>query len=119
MTLYLSCSGAAPSNASRVRCAQVRRAQTGGMIRRRAVVHGEVQGVGFRYAARQKASELGLAGFVRNRRDGSVEAEIEGADAAVKAMLEWLGEGPAWARVRRVDVEDLAPVGDAGFSIRR
>ena len=114
MTLYLSCSGTVASNAR-----GVRRVHTGGMIRRRAVVHGEVQGVGFRYAAREKASELGLAGFVRNRRDGSVEAEIEGTDAAVTAMLAWLGDGPAWARVRGVDVEDLEPVGDAGFSIRR
>lgn len=88
------------------------------MIRKRVLVHGDVQGVGFRYSARQKASELGLAGFVRNRRDGSVEAEIEGSDAAVAAMLEWLGAGPAWARVTAVDVDDLSPLGEAGFRIR-
>jgi acylphosphatase len=89
------------------------------MIRRHAVVHGEVQGVGFRYAARQKASELGLTGFVRNRADGSVEAEIEGPDAAVHGMLEWLGVGPAWARVTAVDVDDRSPLGESGFRIRR
>jgi len=89
------------------------------MIRRRAVVHGEVQGVGYRYAARQRASELRLAGFVRNRADGSVEAEIEGPDAAVAAMLDWLGSGPAWARVTSVDVEDRPPLGETGFRIRR
>jgi acylphosphatase len=88
------------------------------MIRKRVLVHGEVQGVGFRYSARQKASELGLAGFVRNRRDGSVEAEIEGSDAAVTAMLEWLRAGPAWARVTAVDVDDLSPLGEAEFRIR-
>jgi acylphosphatase len=89
------------------------------MIRRHAVVHGEVQGVGFRYSARQKASELGLAGFVRNRADGSVEAEIEGPDAAVAAMLEWLGAGPAWARVTAVDIDELSPLGEPGFRIRQ
>lgn len=89
------------------------------MVRRHVLVRGEVQGVGFRYSARQKASELGLTGFVRNRADGSVEAEIEGADAAVAAMLEWLAIGPAWANVTAVDVDDRSPAGEAGFRIRQ
>lgn len=88
------------------------------MVRKRVVVHGDVQGVGFRYSARQKAAELGLAGSIRNRSDGCVEAQIEGTDAAVAVMLEWLGVGPAWARVTAVDVDDVVPIGEVGFRIR-
>ena len=86
-------------------------------IRRRFVVHGSVQGVGFRWAAIAEAERLGVAGSVRNRFDGTVEAEVEGEPDAVAAMAEWLSHGPSSARVDRVDVDELEPRGDTGFRI--
>ncbi|RUU77584.1 acylphosphatase [Mesorhizobium sp. M7A.F.Ca.MR.362.00.0.0] len=79
--------------------------------RRREVltrVYGNVQGVGFRAWARDQATSLGLAGWVRNEADGSVTAQIAGLDEAVSIMIERLWKGPAGASVSRVDVEDLA-----------
>jgi len=96
----------------------VRRASyAGGMIRRRVIVHGEVQGVGFRYTARLEAARVGVAGWVRNRRDGTVEAEVEGDEASVAAMLEWLAQGPPGALVRRTEVSELEPTGERGFGV--
>ena len=63
-------------------------------------MHGGVQGVGFRYTARLQADRFGVAGWVRNRADGTVEAEVEGDEASVQAMLDWLAEGPPGAAVR-------------------
>ncbi|TIM21193.1 MAG: acylphosphatase [Mesorhizobium sp.] len=79
--------------------------------RRREVltrVYGNVQGVGFRAWARDQATSLGLAGWVRNEADGSVTAQIAGLDEAVSTMIERLWKGPVGASVSRVDVEDLA-----------
>ncbi|HET8779472.1 MAG TPA: acylphosphatase [Agromyces sp.] len=89
------------------------------MIRRQVVVHGVVQGVGFRYSAQLEADRLGISGWVRNRRDGAVEAEIEGDEASVDAMLEWLASGPPGAVVQRTEVADLEPVGERGFRVTR
>jgi acylphosphatase len=87
------------------------------MIRRQVVVHGVVQGVGFRYSAQLEADRLGVSGWVRNRRDGAVESEIEGDEASVDAMLEWFASGPPGAAVRRTEVADLEPVGERGFRV--
>ncbi|WP_448002875.1 acylphosphatase [Agromyces bauzanensis] len=87
------------------------------MIRRRVIVHGEVQGVGFRYSARYEAARLGVAGWVRNRPDGAVEAEIEGDEASVAVMLEWFAEGPPGAVVRRAEVSEVEPAGDRDFRV--
>ena len=76
-----------------------------------------MQGVGFRYFARAEASHLNLAGYVRNRRDGSVELELEGPEDAVARMLAWLAHGPRSAIVDSLDVSDLTPLGDAEFTI--
>lgn len=89
------------------------------MVRRRVVVEGRVQGVWFRGATEEQARALGLAGWVRNRRDGSVEAVFEGAPAAVEAALAWCRRGPPAARVERVSVREEAPEGLAGFAVRR
>lgn len=86
-------------------------------IRRRFVVHGSVQGVGFRWAASAEADRLGVAGSVRNRFDGTVEAEVEGTADAVDAMAAWLAHGPPSARVDRVDGDDVEPRGEQGFRI--
>ena len=61
----------------------------------------------------------GVTGWVRNLRDGRVEAELEGADAAVAAVLDWMGTGPRGGRVTSVEQDDVTPTGDAGFEIRR
>jgi acylphosphatase len=68
-----------------------------------------VQGVGFREACVQRAHTFGLTGYVRNRRDGSVEAMLQGPADAVARMQAWLHEGPPSARVDRVTVSS-APV---------
>jgi acylphosphatase len=90
----------------------------GSVSRKRVIVTGMVQGVGFRYYTEAEASALGLGGFVRNRTDGAVEAEIEGDDDAIERMVTWLHTGPRSASVRSVQVTDLAEHGEAGFSIR-
>ena len=80
-------------------------------------MHGEVQGVGFRYTARLEAQRIGVTGWVTNRRDGSVEAEIEGDEASVHAMLDWLAQGPPGAVVRSTEVSEVEPTGERGFRI--
>jgi acylphosphatase len=82
-------------------------------------VSGEVQGVFFRDSARERASDLGLNGWVRNLWDGRVEALFEGPSEAVREMVRWCGEGPPQARVESVESEYDAPLGDlSGFEVR-
>lgn len=83
-----------------------------------AIVHGDVQGVGFRYFVQRRADDMGLAGWVRNRPDGSVEVLVEGNRAALARMLELLGRGPGMANVDRVDVEWEKETGLKGFAVR-
>ncbi len=81
---------------------------------------GRVQGVSYRASTASEARRLGVAGWVRNRRDGSVELEVEGPDEQVAALLGWCEQGPPAARVERVDVEELAPTGrDTAFAVVR
>jgi acylphosphatase len=86
-------------------------------VRVRVVVRGRVQGVGYRWSARQAAERLALAGIATNRRDGSVLVEVEGPPGKVEAMLDWLRGGPSGAEVTAVHVEALPPVGESGFRI--
>jgi acylphosphatase len=65
-------------------------------------ISGRVQGVGFRYYMLRKAQELGIAGWVRNRRDGSVEAVAQGSPESVAAMIAWAKRGPSGAAVSEV-----------------
>lgn len=88
------------------------------MIRRRVVVHGFVQGVFFRDTIRRAARGAGVAGWVRNTRDGTVEAVLEGEPEAVERLVALCQRGPSGARVDRVDVFDEEPGGLTGFSIR-
>ena len=92
-------------------------AYAGRMIRRNVLVHGVVQGVGFRYTARREAERLGVAGWTRNRPEGTVEAEVEGEEASVAAMLDWLAIGPPGAVVERTEVTALRPLGEHGFHV--
>jgi acylphosphatase len=88
------------------------------MTRRRVVVHGHVQGVFFRDSVRERAESRGLAGWVRNRDDGAVEAVFEGTGDDVDALVRYCHEGPRSADVDRVDVVDEDPLGDEGFAVR-
>lgn len=88
------------------------------MKRARVVVHGSVQGVFFRVETRDRARSLGLAGWVRNVPDGTVEAVFEGEDERVESMAEWCRRGPPGAQVDHVEVEWGEPEGGAGFAIR-
>ena len=73
-------------------------------IRARAVISGRVQGVFFRVETKRAADRIGVYGWVRNRRDGTVEAVFEGDKDRVDAVLEWCKEGPPHAHVVDVDV---------------
>ena len=74
-------------------------------------VYGRVQGVYFRVSTREQALALGLCGWVRNRRDGTVEIVAEGSLAAVDALCAWAESGPTHARVDRMERMDSEPVG--------
>jgi acylphosphatase len=88
------------------------------MIRRRVVVHGRVQGVGFRYAVARRARSLGVAGWVRNRADGTVEAALEGDSQAVEVLVDLCRAGPRGAAVEQIEVADEPPEGLEGFGVR-
>jgi len=83
-----------------------------------AVVHGDVQGVGFRDFVQRRADRDGLSGWVRNRPDGSVEVLAEGDRGKLGALLEDLSRGPGMAAVERVDADWEAEQGWRGFSIK-
>jgi acylphosphatase len=86
----------------------------------RARVTGRVQGVGFRMATRSRARQLGLRGYVANCPKGEVEVLASGPEDAVRALIEWLAEGPPAARVADVSVEESNSVIEATgqFEIR-
>jgi acylphosphatase len=88
------------------------------MIRRRVVVHGSVQGVGYRFSCEVRARELGVHGWVRNLDDGDVEAVFEGEPDAVARMIGWCTVGPRHSRVTGVDVIEETPHGERGFHLR-
>jgi acylphosphatase len=87
------------------------------VVRKRVIVHGRVQGVFFRDTTRRTAESRGVAGWVRNNPDGSVEAVFEGPEAAVASMVRFAREGPRGAIVEDVEVHDERPEGLTGFRI--
>jgi acylphosphatase len=88
------------------------------VLRRRIIVHGLVQGVGFRYAVGRAASSRGVAGWVRNRPDGTVEAVFEGERTAVESLVRLCEEGPRGAVVDRVEMIEEEPEGSRRFDVR-
>jgi DNA ligase D-like protein (predicted 3'-phosphoesterase) len=84
----------------------------------RAILRGQVQGVGFRDVTSQRAGGLGVMGWVRNAEDGSVHVHAEGPEPAVEQLLSFLREGPPAARVTEVEVERLKVEGHEQFAIR-
>ena len=87
------------------------------MRRIRAIVSGRVQGVSYRASTAAKARQLGLVGWVRNLRDGSVELEAEGPADAVAQLLTWCHHGPPAARVDAVAVEERPSSGGSSFDV--
>jgi acylphosphatase len=87
-------------------------------IRRRVVVHGRVQGVFFRDSTAREARGRGLAGWVRNRDDGTVEAVFEGAPDDVRALVQFCESGPSSAEVERTETSEKEPEGLSGFEVR-
>src|SRR5512142_1694918 len=87
-------------------------------VRRRVTVSGRVQGGFFRDSARERASAHGVAGWVRNCSDGSVEAVLEGEPEAVERVVRFFRTGPPRADVEHVEVHDESPEGLAGFHVR-
>lgn len=70
-------------------------------------IYGKVQDVGFRYCALQKANELGITGFVKNRSDGSVYIEADGETDILKKFILWCKQGPNRSRVDDIKVVDI------------
>ena len=88
------------------------------MVAIRAIVRGQVQGVGFRDATVRRARDLGLMGWVRNADDGTVAVHAEGEEAAVDELVAFLNKGPRGAVVAEVEVERVKPEGHEQFAIR-
>ena len=88
------------------------------MTARRVRVTGRVQGVFFRAWTQQQARELGVKGWVRNAEDGSVEAHLEGDEAAVKALIDKLHQGPPSAEVEDIEVDEALTERLSGFEVR-
>jgi len=82
------------------------------------VAHGRVQGVFFRDSTRQRAQAAGVAGWVANLPDGTVEAVFEGEPDAIETLVAWMGEGPRGAEVERVEINEEEPEGLSGFEVR-
>ena len=88
--------------------------EVGVHLRAHLIVRGRVQGVWYRGSMQQEAERLGVAGWVRNLRDGNVEAEAEGEAGALEALIAWAHRGPRGARVTEVTTRWLTPCGERG-----
>jgi acylphosphatase len=86
-------------------------------IRRRVTAHGKVQGVFFRDSTREEAERRGVAGWVRNKPNGSVEAVFEGEPDMVDAMVWFVRDGPGSSDVARIDVDEEEPESLRGFKV--
>ena len=95
--------------------------QSANLVRKHIVVTGLVQGVGFRYFTVTQARRLGVQGWVRNCRDGSVELEAQGSSDAVQALVEQLAIGPRWSEVRHGAVHDMPSIDETAraFGVRQ
>jgi len=78
------------------------------IVTKQLLITGRVQGVGFRFYTQRKARELGVTGWVRNRRDGAVEAMVQGSSGAVETIIAWARRGPPSAVVAEVRVTDAS-----------
>jgi len=83
-----------------------------------AVIYGKVQGIYFRAYAQAEGTKIGVKGWVKNRADGAVEAVVEGEEAQVDQMVEWLKNGSPGSQVLKVETKEERPVGEIQFNIR-
>jgi len=89
------------------------------MVRYHIIVYGRVQGVGFRFFVRERASLYGIRGWVKNRFDGTVEIEAEGTEEDLRLFLESVREGPRYAYVENLEINKKADLKSyEGFAIR-
>ena len=88
-------------------------------VRAHLLIRGRVQGVWYRGSMENEAERLGVSGWVRNRPDGAVEAEVEGEREAVEALIAWARHGPPAARVTDVEVRWTEPRGERGRFVVR
>lgn len=89
------------------------------MVRAHVIVRGRVQGVSYRAYAQHEAVRLGLRGWIRNLRDGTVEAVFEGQKDGVDAMVQWCHRGSPLAQVVKLEVDWEPPDGEGPFQVRR
>lgn len=87
-------------------------------VRKRVLVYGYVQGVGFRYFAQMQAERYRVTGFVENLYDGSVLLEVEGRDYIVEDYLNTIRKGNHYIEVDRMDIKDIPLEEDRSFQIR-
>jgi acylphosphatase len=88
------------------------------VIRKRVLVHGYVQGVFFRDTVSRRADAVGVAGWIRNNPDGTVEGAFEGEPETVERLVDFCRRGPRGAQVERVEVFEEPPEGLRGFQAR-
>lgn len=88
------------------------------MKRLSITVSGRVQGVFFRWSAKEQAGRLGLTGFIGNAPDGTVRIEIQGDEDALDTFVDWCRVGPKFASVTGVESSEMEPVEEKGFSVR-
>lgn len=81
-------------------------------------IHGRVQGVGFRYNAQRMAQQLNVKGFVKNQYDNTVYIEAEAEELNLQQFVDWCRQGPVYAHVSKVDMQEAPLFNFTGFSIR-
>ncbi len=89
------------------------------ILHREIHIKGQVQGVGFRYSCLRIAKSLGVKGFVRNEPDGSVYIEAEGTEIQLKSFIDWCRQGPRYAMIENVLVNEGVIKGFSQFSINQ
>ena len=93
-------------------------ASTNNMVNYKLTISGKVQGVSYRASARSKASELKLGGFVKNLKNGSVFAEVEGPEDIVRQFIDWCHYGPPMAKVDKIEIETSEIKGYHNFEVK-
>ncbi len=83
------------------------------------IVHGKVQGVGYRFSCLEAAYRYGVNGFVKNRSDGTVYIEAEGENEKIAEFIKWCSKGPLWARVSELEEEQGTLENFSSFEIKR
>lgn len=81
-------------------------------------VTGKVQNVGYRFYTVKTAQQFEIAGFVRNEADGSVYIEAEGKDVGLETFIDWCRQGPKWAHVEKLEIQETPLMEYTGFNVR-